>query len=191
MVSTHPELKTCSGPCARQLPPSSFDVAAGRKGGRRKECRECRRARRGARGRDARRARSLERELLGLLGTFTTPPLSDVLSRALTEVRQVGAAGAQFDEQVEAVRRAVLIGGCRSVEEVIEETGLSRWAVGRALERLVRHRVVETRDRFLLADEAAEAGRPVTEYHPAAYPRGEGFSRLFRTAPEVEESDLP
>jgi predicted ArsR family transcriptional regulator len=129
--------------------------------------------------------------LLALLGTFTTPPLADVLARALAEVRQAGAAGATLDEQVEAVRRAVMTHGCRSVDEVIEQTGLSRWAVGRALERLVAHRVVEPRDRYLLADEAAEAGRPVVEYHPAAYPRGEGFSRLFRAAAEVEEGDLP
>ena len=193
MVSTPPELKTCSGPCGRQLPPSSFGVNAARKDGRRGECRECQRARRGARGRDGRRARALERELLALLGTYQTPPLSEVLSRALAEVRQVGAAGAQFDEQVDVVRRAVMIHGCRSVEEVVEETQLSRWIVDRALRRLVAHRVVETRDRYLLADEAAEAGRPVTEYHPSAYPRGEGFSRLFRTgraAPEAED-DLP
>jgi hypothetical protein len=192
MVATHPEMKKCGGPCGRHLPPSSFGVNAARQDGRRGECRECHRARRGARGRDGQRARSLERELLALLGTFTTPPLSDVLSRALAEVRQVGAAGAQLDEQVEAVRRAVLVGGCRCVDEVIEETGLSRWAVGRALERLVAHKVVEPRDRFLLADEAAEAGRPVVEYHPAAYPRGEGFSCLFgSTGTEVEEGDLP
>jgi hypothetical protein len=189
MVDTHPELKTCSGPCARHLPPSSFDLASGRRGGRRKECRECRRARRGARDRDARRARSLERELLALLGTFTTPPLSDVLSRALDEVRQVGAAGAQFDEQVSRVRRAVLIGGCRSIDEVIEETGLSRWTVDRALQRLLKHKVVETRERFLLTDEANEAGRPVTEYHPSSYPRGEGFSPLFQSR-EVEDDLL-
>jgi hypothetical protein len=186
-----PEPRKCSGPCGRLLPPSSFGVAAGRKDGRRKECRECHPARRGARGRDGQRARSLERELLALLGTYSAAPLSDVLSRALAEVRQVGAAGAQLDEQVEAVRRAVVVQGCRSVDEVIEETRLSRWAVGRALERLVEHKVVETRDRYLLADEAAEAGRPVVEYHPATYPRGEGFSRLFRADPNAEEGDLP
>jgi hypothetical protein len=94
--------------------------------GHRSECRECQRARRGPRGRDAQRARSLERELLALLGTYDTSPLSDALSRALDEVRQIGATGAGFDEQVEAVRRAVVVQGCRRVDEVVEETGLSR-----------------------------------------------------------------
>jgi hypothetical protein len=180
--------KTCSGPCGRRLPLASFGVNSGRRDGRRSECRECREARRGPRGKDARRARSLERELLSLLGTYDTSPLSDVLSRALDEVRQIGVSGVGFDEQVEAVRRAVVVQGCRRVDEVVEETQLSRWVVDRALERLLAHKVVEARDSYRLADEAREAGRPVTEYHPAGYPRGESFTDLFRR--QAIEDDL-
>jgi hypothetical protein len=183
-----PELKRCGGPCGRQLPVSSFGVNNARRDGRRSECRECRKARRGPRGREAQRARSLERELLGLLGTYDTPPLADVLRRALDEVRQVGASGSGFDEQVEAVRRAVVVQGCRRVDEVMEEAGLSRWVVDRALERLLSAGVVETRGSYLLADEAAEAGRPAVEYHPKGYPRGESFARLFRNP--AAEADL-
>ena len=102
-----------------------------------------------------------------------------MLSRALDEVRQIGATGAGFDEQVDAVRRAVLLHGCRRVDEIVEETRLSRWSVDRALEALVDGGALETRDSYTLDDEAAEAGRPVTEYHPKGYPRGEGFSSLF------------
>jgi hypothetical protein len=181
-------MKSCSGPCRRRLPLSSFSINNARKDRRQSECRECRKALRGPRGRDAQRARSLERELLALLGTFSTPPLADVLTRALEEVRQVGASGAQFDEQVESVRRAVLVHGCRTVDEVVEERGLSRWTVERALERLLAARVVEARDSFRLPDEAQEAGRPVTEYHPATYPRGESFAHLFRH--QAVEDDL-
>ena len=173
--------KQCSGPCGRLLPLSSFCVNATRRDGRRSECRECHKARRGPQGKQAQRARSLERELLALLGRYCTPPLSDVLSRALDEVRQIGASGAGFDEQVEAVRRAVVLQGCRRVDEIVEETGLSRWVIARALNRLLAHKVLETRDGYLLADEAAEAGRPATEYHPRAYPRGESFTDFFRS----------
>jgi hypothetical protein len=169
----------CTGPCGRTLPLSSFSVNAARRDGRRSECRECNKARRGPRGKDAQRARSLERELLSLLGTYDTSPLSDVLTRALDEVRQISASGVGFDEQVESVRRAVVVQGCRRVDEIVEETGLSRWVVDRALERLLAHRVVETRDSYRLADVAAEAGRPVTDYHPASYPRGESFTNLL------------
>ena len=88
------------------------------------------------------------------------------------------------------LRRAVVVNGCRRVDEVIEETGLSRWVVARALEKLVAHRVVEQRDSFRLSDEAAEAGRPVTEYHPRGYPRGEGFSHLFHSHGRAAEDDL-
>jgi hypothetical protein len=111
-----------------------------------------------------------------------------VLRRALDEVRQIGATGDRRDEQVEAVRHAVLIQGCRRVEEVVEETRLSRWVVDHALKLLVRQRVLETRDAFRLGEEAEEAGRPVVEYHPRAYPRGEGFTRLFRRLDADEES---
>lgn len=180
LPTTDATTKRCSGPCGRLLPLSSFSVNAARRDGRRSECKECHRARRGGRGREAQRARSLERELLSLLGTYGSPPLSEVLSRALDEVRQIGAAGATFDEQVEAVRRAVFVKGCRRVDEIAEEQGLSRWVVGRALERLLAAKVVEQRDGYRLADEATEAGRPAVEYHPRGYPRGEGFSRLFR-----------
>jgi hypothetical protein len=144
---------------------------------------------RGPQGKHARRARSLERELLSLLGTYDTSPLSDVISRALDEVRQIGASGAGFDEQVESVRRAVVVQGCRRVDEVVEETQLSRWAVERALERLLAHKVVEARGSYRLSDEAAEAGRPAVEYHPRGYPRGESFSSFFRRQ-DVEDGVL-
>ncbi|HEX6182647.1 MAG TPA: hypothetical protein VFZ44_01970 [Pyrinomonadaceae bacterium] len=107
------------------------------------------------------------------------PSLADILNRALEEVRQVGASGVRFDEQVGAVRRAVIVQGCRSAEEVIDETGLSRWVVGRALEKLVSEDVLETRDRFCLSEEAGEPGRPVIEYHPVDTPRGEVFTHIL------------
>lgn len=182
--------KTCTGPCRRLLPLSSFGVNSSRRDGHRSECRECQRARRGPRGREAQRARGLERELLSLLGTYSAPPLSDVLSLALDEVRQIGAGGAQFDEQVGAVRRAVVVQGCRRVDEVVEETRLSRWVVERALEKLLAHKVVETRDGFRLPDEAEEAGRRAVEYHPRGYPRGEGFSHLFHSHGRAAEDEL-
>jgi hypothetical protein len=188
-AETTPAHKTCGG-CARLLPLTAFGVNSTRRDGRRSECRECQKARRGPRGKDARRACSLERDLLSLLGAYDSPPFSDILSRTLDEVRQVGATGPAFGEQVEAVRRAVLLRGCRRVDEVIEETGLSRWSADRALEALVDEGALETRDSYTLDDEAAEAGRPVTEYHPKAYPRGEGFSSLFHHRAAVDDDLL-
>jgi predicted ArsR family transcriptional regulator len=107
------------------------------------------------------------------------PALADILNRALEEVRLIAAPGAKFGEQVATVRRAILIEGCRGVEETMEETGLSRWVVDRALEKLVSDGVLETRDRFCLPDEAGEPGRPVTEYHPTDTPRGEVFTHIL------------
>ncbi len=100
----------------------------------------------------------------------------------------MGATGAKLEEQVAAVRRAVVEHGCRSAEEVAEEVRLSRKVVDRALERLVGEKVLETRDRFCLPDEAAEPGRPVTEYHPTDTPRGEIFTYLLRRATDEELS---
>ena len=179
-MSHQEAVKTCSGPCGRLLPLSSFGVNRARKDGRRSDCKECQRRRRGPRGREGRLALGLERELAGLLGVYSAPALADVLTRAIEEVRQIGATGDRRDEQVEAVRRAVLIQGCRRVDEVLEETRLSRWVVDHALKLLLRRRELETRDAFRLGDESEEAGRPVVEYHPKAYPRGDGFRRLFR-----------
>jgi hypothetical protein len=182
--------KTCSGPCGRLLPLSSFGVNSGRRDGRRSECRDCQRERRGPRGKEAQQALALEGELLSLLNSYSSPPLSDVLTRAIDEVRQIGATGPGFGEQVDSVRRAVLIHGCRRVDEVVEQTRLSRWVAARALERLLDEGVLEARDSFLLDDEAAEAGRPVTEYHPKGYPRGEGFSSLFHHRGAVDDDLL-
>lgn len=182
--------KACSGPCGRLLPLSSFGVNAARRDGRRSDCRECHRQRRGPRGKEGRLALGLSRELEGLLGIYSAPALADVLTRALDEVRQIGAVGERRDEQVEAVRRAVLIHGCRRVDEVIEETRLSRWVVAHSLKLLVRQRVLETRDAFTLGEEAEEAGRPVVEYHPRAYPRGDGFRRFFRRDDGDESHEL-
>lgn len=154
------------------------------KSGRRGDCKDCYRARRGPRGKEARQARALERVLLSLAETYPLPSLADILTRAAKEARQLGATGAQFDEQVEAVRTAIFTHGCRSAEEIEEETRLSRYVVDRGLADLLASGAVETRDRFLLTDEAVEPGRPVTEYHPADYPRGEDFTHLIYSSAE-------
>jgi hypothetical protein len=109
----------------------------------------------------------------------SVPSLADILSRAYEEVRQVGAASAKFGEQVEAIKKAILVGCCRTVDEIVEDTTLSRWVVDRALDKLVADRVVEPRDKYLLADEAEESGRRPTEYHPADFPRGEDFTYIL------------
>lgn len=180
--------KACTGPCGRTLPLSAFGVRRASRDGRRSDCNECQRLRRGPRGRERQAAQALEAELLDLAADYAEPSLSDVLTRALEEVRQIGATGDRKAEQVAAVRRAVLVHGCRRVEEVVEETRLSRWAVDHALAELVSSGVLEPRDAFTLGDESEGAGRPVVEYHPKAYPRGEGFSRLFRRPDSGEES---
>lgn len=175
-----PTSKKCSGECGRVLPLSCFLPDRNRKSGRRSDCKECYRARRGKRGKEGQKARALEKELWVIRESYgSVPSLADILTRALEEVRQVGASGARFDEQVGAVRRAVVVQGCRSAEEVSEETGLSRWVIDRALEKLVSDKVLETRDRFCLRDEAGEPGRPVTEYHPTDTPRGEVFTHIL------------
>lgn len=172
--------KKCSGPCGRTLPLSSFDTAAGRKDGRRSDCKDCRRARRGPRGKEAQRAGVLAKELWVLRESFDdVPALAEVLSRAYEEVCQVGAGGANFAEQVEAIRHAVVVHGCRSADEVVEETGLSRKVVDRGLDKLVADKVLEPRDRFCLETDASDPGRPVTEYHPTDTPRGEVFSHIL------------
>jgi predicted transcriptional regulator len=178
---TRQPVKKCSGPCGRRLSLTSFDSATGRKDGRRSDCKECRRARRGSQGKEGKQARALERELWVLRETYSTPALSDILSRALEEVRQVGAAKLTA-EQLGVVRKVVLVGGCRSVEEVVEDTQLTQWTVRRALEKLTAEGVLETRNKFLLSDEAEEPGRSVTEYHPIDTPRGEVFSHILRRA---------
>jgi hypothetical protein len=177
-------LKKCGGPCGRRLPLSSFSANRKSKDGRFNLCKECHRETRGPRGKEAQAALALAKELWILRETYSLPSLSDILSRTLEEVRQVGATGAKFDEQVEAVRRAVVVHGCRLVDEIVEETRLSRWAVDNALRVLLAEKVLETRDSFRHAEAAEEPGRPATEYHPKDTPRGEDFTRLLRRAAE-------
>ncbi len=175
-----PASKKCGGTCGRWLPRSSFGVRAKSKDGLFPVCKECRRETRGPRGKEGRQARALEKELWVLREAFgRMPSLADILNRSLEEVCQLGATGARFDEQVAAVRRAVLIHGCRRVDEVVEEVRLSRWAVDRALEILLAENVVETRNSYRHAEEAEEPGRPVTEYHPKDSPRGEDFTYIL------------
>jgi predicted ArsR family transcriptional regulator len=117
-----------------------------------------------------------------LQDAYGLPSLSDVLARALAEVRQIGATGADFDEQVRAVRTAIFTHGCRTADEMVDETRLSRWAVDRVLRRLVDEGAVETRDAYLLEVDADEPGRPPIEYHPTDSPRGEVFTHILRRA---------
>lgn len=175
-----PASQKCGGPCGRLLPTSAFGTRAQSKDGLFPLCKECRRETRGPRGKEGQQARALEKEVWVLREAYAgTPSLADILNRTLEEVRQIGATGAKFDEQVAAVRHAVVVNGCRSAEEVVDDTELSRWTVDRALEKLLGDGVVETRDRFCLPEEAGEPGRPVTEYHPVGTPRGEVFTHIL------------
>lgn len=159
---------------------SAFGVAAGRKDGRRSDCKECRAVRRGSRSKEGQQARALGKELWVLREAYAgVPSLADILSRAYDEVRQISAPGGKLDEQVATVRHAIEVNGCRTSAEIVEEKGLSRWVVERGLEKLLAAGVVETRDSFRLADEAEEPGRPVTEYHPVNTPRGEVFTHIL------------
>ena len=181
--ATPPSSKKCGGPCRRLLPSSAFGARAQSKDGLFPLCKVCRRETRGPRGKEGQQARRLEKDLWVLRETYgEVPSLSDILNRCLEEVRRVGAVGAKFDEQVARVRRAVEVEGCRRVDEVVEDTRLSRWAVDRALETLLAEGVLETRNSYRHAEEAVEPGRPVTEYHPKDSPRGEDFTRLLRRA---------
>lgn len=178
--ATPPPSKKCSGPCGRRLPYSSFSIRRKSRDGLFPLCKECHRETRGPRSKEAQQARALAKELWVVREAYSgVPSLADILSRTLEEVRQIGASGAKFDEQVAAVRRAVLIEGCRQVYEIVDETKLSRWAVDNALQVLLAQKVVETRDSYRHAEEAAEAGRPVTEYHPTDTPRGEVFTHIL------------
>lgn len=175
-----PALKKCSGPCGRTLPPSSFLPDRSRKSGRRSDCKDCYKQRRGPRGKEAQRAQALAKELWILRETFgAVPALADVLSRAYEEVRQIAAGGASSAEQLRAVREAILIQGCRTVDDIMDDTRLSRYVVGRAVQQLVDEKVVEPRDKFLLEVDGDEPGRPPTEYHPTDSPRGEVFTHIL------------
>jgi hypothetical protein len=177
-----PRSKKCGGKCGRTLPLTSFDIRRRSKDGRFPLCKECRREARGPRGKEGQQARALEGELRRLAEVYRTPALADVLSRAAAEVKEIGASGTDFSLQVRAVRRAIDVHGCRRVDEIMEDAQLSRWAVDRALQRLLAEKAIETRDGFLLEEDAEEPGRPPVEYHPAHYPRGEDFSHTLRRA---------
>ncbi len=183
--ATPPRTKKCAGKCGRTLPASSFDIRRKSRDGLFPLCKECRRAARGPRGKEGQQARALEIELRRLAEVYRTPALADVLARAAAEVKEIGASGADFNLQVRAVRRAIDVNGCRLVDEIMEDAQLSRWAVNRALQRLLAEKAIETRDGFLLDHDADEPGRPPVEYHPAHYPRGEDFTHtLHRRAAE-------
>jgi predicted ArsR family transcriptional regulator len=99
-------------------------------------------------------------------------------------VKEIGACGADFTRQVRAVRRAIDVHGCRLIDEIMDDVQLSRWAVNRAVQKLLAEKAIEARDGFLLDHDADEPGRPPVEYHPAHYPRGEDFSHTLRRAVE-------
>lgn len=179
-----PTSQKCSGPCGRVLPVSCFLPDRQRKSGRRSDCKECYRARRGSRGKEGQRARDLAKELWVIRETYAdVPALAEILSRAYEEAQRLGATGAKFDEIVRTVRKTINEGGARTVDEIMEDTHLSRWAVDRALEKLVADNEVEPRDKYLLKDEAEESGRRPVEYHPTDTPSGEVFAALFPSRP--------
>ncbi len=177
-----PRTKKCGGKCGRTLPRSSFDIRSKSRDGLFPLCKECRREARGPRGKEGQQARTLEAELRRLAELYRTPSLADVLTRAVAELKEIGASGTDFTRQVRAVRRAIDVHGCRLVDEIMEDAQLSRWAVSRALQKLLAEKAIETRDGFTLDDAAEEPGRPPVEYHPAHYPRGEDFSYTLRRA---------
>ncbi len=175
-----PRTKKCSGECGRTLPLSMFLPDRTRKSGLRSDCKDCYRARRGPRGKEGRQAAALEAELLKLQSTYTVPSLAEALARVLGEVREIKSGGAALAEQVRAVRKAIEVGGCCFIDEIIDDTGLSRWKVDRAVEKLLADKVIESRTPFLLDEDAEEPGRRSIQYHPVGSPRGEDFSHTLR-----------
>jgi predicted transcriptional regulator len=134
----------------------------------------------GPRGREARQARALLKELWVLHEEFgSEQSLADVLSRAYNEVSQIIAPPADFAAKVQLVRTAIFVNGCRTVDDIVDDTNLSRFSVDRAVARLVTEKAVEPRDRFTLNADAEEPGRPATEYHPTDTPRGEIFTHIL------------
>lgn len=172
-------VQKCSGECGRTLPLSAFDAAKARKSGCRSECKQCRRKRRGPRGKEGQQALLLAQRLGDLLASheYTAPSVANVLSRAVTELRQIGATGRAFDEQVRAVREVIEEGMCRTVKEIVEEASLSRWVVDRALKKLVADGIIEPREGF-----AEEPGRPPAEYYPAGISRTDDIEERLRSA---------
>lgn len=183
-------LRRCRGACGGMLPLSEFSIERRRTDGRRPECKTCRRRTRGPRGRERQQARWLGETLESLSARAATPALKEVLQRAVIELGQIADAR-DVEAQVAQVRHSVLVQGCREIVEIIEETRLSRFAVERALARLVSNRIVEVRNRYehIVEDEEGGAGAPPAEYHPCDTPAGDSFFALRHASPELP--DLP
>ncbi|HEU4595628.1 MAG TPA: Lrp/AsnC family transcriptional regulator [Pyrinomonadaceae bacterium] len=99
--------------------------------------------------------------------------MTDVLTRAIAELRQISASGADFTAQVSAVRKAIEQEGCTTVAEIVEEANLSPWAVRKAIKKLLEVGAIVESEGFQL--DAEESGRPPVEYYPAHLPRREDF----------------
>jgi DNA primase large subunit len=120
-------------------------------------------------------AADLEQRLIWLRDEFGSPALREILQAAIDAAHRVATSSRKRDR--DDVFDALDVRGCRTVEEVCEETRLTAKTVRRILEEFVSTGMVYERDSD---DPESDGGRPEKEYWPYTTRADSPFKLLNR-----------
>lgn len=109
-------------------------------------------------------ALALAQRLLFLRDEFPGAAFGDILLNAIVAVRRMAESTRESDR--DGVLRAICEQGCRTMEEICEDTLLTRRVVQPILDELVGHDLVFITEKYTHAGDQTEGGRPELEYHP-------------------------
>lgn len=130
-------------------------------------------------------AAALERELIRLRKKFTSPVFEEILLEATARVHRIAH---RDDNKIrDEVFHAIDVQGCRNLEEIMEETSLTRWVLEYILRDLVMCDLVEMREEP--ACRRIGDGKPRMEFHPRHTPPGSNFQTYSPPSPATPALD--
>jgi len=110
---------------------------------------------------ELRSAAELELRLTTLQAEFRSPALREILEAAICAAHRVATGSRKRDR--DDVFNAIEPRGCRTIEEICDETGLVEKVVRRILDEFTENQLVERR---AAEGTGSDGGRPEYEYWP-------------------------
>jgi hypothetical protein len=116
------------------------------------------------------RAHDLEQRLRFLQDEFAESELYEILQAAITAAHRLAQSTRNADRDLVlfAIERQI----CHTMEEICEETGLSRWVVQDILNQFIGLQLVEVRKQF---DPKDDGGQPLLLYMLRHTPAGNAY----------------
>lgn len=109
-------------------------------------------------------AAQLAQQLMILRDTYTAPIFNDFLTTAIDAAQRIAKSTRRSDR--DAVFHAIFEQGSREMDEICDDTLLTRRVVQPILDEFHSAGLIEIKEKYQLPRDRKEGGRPELQYHP-------------------------